>query len=163
SLRRWERRRPSPPTPRSARFSFSRSSFFFLLREGLGRRVVAFHDRPEVDVFDGVGDDLSCVLGAGVGAVELVTGQDDSLVGEALVDGIPVVGDDRVDVVVVGVVAERAGDVVGEAGDGPSIGAQGVDGSVASGGRGPVLSVLAVDRAYWAWGAPGCRHRRGAG
>src|SRR5690606_29014606 len=96
------------------------------------------------DVFDGVGDGLARVLGAGVGAVELVTGQDDSLVGEALVDGVPVLVDDRVDVVVVGVVAERAGDVVVQARDGPSIGDHGVDGSVAGGGR-FLLSVLAVD------------------
>ena len=46
---------------------------------------MAGDDLPEVDVFDGVGDDLGRVLGAGVGAVELVTGQDDSLVGEVLV------------------------------------------------------------------------------
>src|SRR5690606_17660781 len=107
----------------------------------LGRRVVAFHDRPEVDVFDGVGDGLARVLDTGVGTVELVTGQGDPLVGEALVDGVPVLVDDRVDVVVVGVVAERAGDVVVQARDGPSIGDHGVDGSVASGGRGLLLSV----------------------
>src|SRR5690554_5282200 len=145
SPRRWERRRPSPTILRSARFSFSRSSFFFLLREGLGRRVVALHDRPEVDVFDGVGDDLACVLGAGVGAVELVTGQGDPLVGEALVDGVPILIDDRFDVVVVGVVAERAGDVVGEAGRGAGVGDVAAEAAVAGGGRGPLLSVLAVD------------------
>src|SRR5690606_32064805 len=120
-------------------------SIFFLLREGLGRRVVAGDDGPEVDVFDGVGDGLARVLDTGVGTVELVTGQGDPLVGEALVDGVPVLLDDRVDVVVAGYVAERAGDVVGEAGDGPSIGDHGVDGSVAGGGRGLLLSVLAVD------------------
>src|SRR5690606_22172743 len=109
----------------------------------LGRGVVAGGDRPEVDVFDGGGDYLACVLGAGVGTVELVTGQDDSLVGEAFVDGVPVAGGDRFDVVVVGVVAERAGDVVVQAGDGPGIGDHGVDGSVA--GSGLLLSVLAVD------------------
>src|SRR5690606_37609526 len=75
---------------------------------------------------------------------ELVTGQGDPLVGEALVDGVPVLVDDRVDGVVVGVHAERAGDVVGEAGDDHSIGDRGVDGPVASGRRGVLESVLAV-------------------
>src|SRR5690554_1639134 len=120
-------------------------SIFFLLREGLGRLVVAFHDRPEVDALDGVGDGLARVLGAGVGTVELIPSEGDAMGGEVFVDGVPVVGGDRVDVVVVGVVAERGGDVVGEAGDGPSIGDHGGDGSVAGGGCGLLLSVLAVD------------------
>src|SRR5690606_16298448 len=141
SPRRWERRRPSLPILRSARFSFSRSSLFFLL-PGLGR-LVAGDDRPEVDALDGVGDDLACVFGAGVGAVELVAGQGDPLVGEMFVDGLPVLLDDRVDVVVAGYVAERGSDVVAQAGDGPGIGDHGVDGSVA--GSGLLLSVLAVD------------------
>src|SRR5690606_8949317 len=111
----------------------------------LGRLVVAFHDRPEVDVFDGVGDGLARVLDTGVGTVELVTGQGDPLVGEALVDGVPVLVDDRFDVVVVGVVAERGGDVVAHAPGPAGVGDVADEGPVRRGGRGLLLSVLAVD------------------
>src|SRR5690606_20778543 len=120
-------------------------SIFFLLREGLGRRVVAGDDGPEVDVFDGVGDGLGRVLDTGVGTVELIPSEGDAMGGEALVDGIPVVGDDRVDVVVVGVVAERGGDVVAHAPGPAGVGDVADEGPVRRGDHGLLLSVLAVD------------------
>src|SRR5690554_6398821 len=139
--RRWGGRRPSPPTPRSTRVSCSSGS---LCCAWLGGRVVAGDDLPEVDVLDGLGDDLGRVFAAGGGAVEVMPGESDARGVEVFVDGVPVVGGDRVDVVVVGVVAEGAGDVVGEAGRGAGVGDVAAEAAVAGGGRGPLLSVLAV-------------------
>src|SRR5690606_1299274 len=122
-------------------------------------------DGPEVDLADGRRDSVAGVLGAAVGAVELVAGPGDPLVGEALVDGVPVVGgdrvgvetarggaerggyvvahvacragvgDDRVDVETARVVAERGGDVVAHVACGAGVGDVADEGPVARGGH----------------------------